>query len=115
VIKTSLGMSLAESLPIPATSDTTASASEEEDNPINPLKRSWVKLNHPPLKLLGSAEEGCRLRNRVIQPSSEVVNQVSYNCYLAQTEPKKVDEALQDENWVSAMHDKLHQFTRNDV
>jgi hypothetical protein len=51
----------------------------------------------------------------VIQPSSEAANQVSYNRYLAQTEPKKVDEALQDESWVSAMHDELHHFTRNDV
>jgi hypothetical protein len=50
-----------------------------------------------------------------IQPSNEVANQVSYNCYLEQTEHKKIDEALQDESWVSAMHDELHQFTRNDV
>jgi hypothetical protein len=44
-----------------------------------------------------------------------VVNQVSYNCYLSQFELKKVEEALQDESWVAAMHDELHQFTRNDV
>jgi hypothetical protein len=91
-------MSPGESLPILGTSDTIASASEDEDNPTNPPKQSWVKLNHHPQQLLGSVEEGCRLRNRVIQPSSEVVNQVSYSCYLAQTEPKKVDEALQDES-----------------
>jgi hypothetical protein len=51
VIKTSPGMSPAESLPIPTTSNTTASAFENEDNPANPAnppKRSWVKLNHPP-------------------------------------------------------------------
>jgi hypothetical protein len=60
-------------------------------------------------------DEGRRLRSRVIQPNSEVANQVSYSCYLAQSEPKKVDEALQDEGWVSAMHDELHQFTRNYV
>jgi hypothetical protein len=74
-----------------------------------------VKLNHPPQQLLGSIGEGRRLRNRVIHWTSEVANQVSYSCYLAQTEPKKVDKALQDESWVSAMHDELHQFTRNDV
>jgi len=74
-----------------------------------------VKLNHPPQQLLGFVDERRRLRNRVIQPTSEVANQVSYSCYLAQTEPKKVDEALQDEGWVSAMHEELHQFTRNDV
>jgi hypothetical protein len=76
-------------------------------------KRSWVKHNHPPHQLLGTIDEGRRLRSRVIQPTSEVANQVSYSCYLAQTEPKKVDEAIQDEGWVSTMHDELHQFTRN--
>jgi len=104
-----------ESSSSPTTSDTIASASEDEDTPANPPKWSWVKLNHPPQELLGTVDEGRRLRNRVIQPTSEVANQVSYNCYLAQTEPKKVDEALQDESWVSAMHNELHQFTRNDV
>jgi hypothetical protein len=108
-------VSPAESPSTPNTSDTIASASEDEDTFANPPKRSWVKLNHLPHHLLGTIDEGRRLRNRVIQPTSEVANQVSYICYLAQTEPKKVDEALQDESWVSTMHDELHQFTRNDV
>jgi hypothetical protein len=55
------------------------------------------------------------LRSKIISPSDEVANQVTYNCYLAQFEPKKVDEALQDDNWITAMHDELHQFTWNDV
>jgi hypothetical protein len=97
------------------TSDTTPSTSKDEDTLANPPKRSWVKHNHPPQQLLETIDEGCRLRCRVIQPTNEVANQVSYSCYLAQTESKKVDEALQDEGWVSAMHDELHQFTRNDV
>jgi hypothetical protein len=71
-------------------------------------------INHPPHQLIRFIEEGRWLRNKVIQPSNEVANQVSYSCYLAQTEPKKIDEALQDESWVSAMHE-LHQFTGNDV
>jgi hypothetical protein len=44
-----------------------------------------------------------------------VVNQVSYSCYLSQLEQKKVNEALKDESWVTAMHDELNQFIRNDV
>jgi len=115
IIKTSPSVSPAESPSTPTTSDIIASTSEDEDTPANPPKRSWVKLNPPPQQLLGTVDEGRRLRNRVIQSTSEVANQVSYNYYLAQTEPKKVDEALQDESWVSAMHDELHQFTRNDV
>jgi hypothetical protein len=33
-----------------------------------------------------------------VNPSNEVANQVTYNCYLAQFEPKKVEEALQDDS-----------------
>jgi hypothetical protein len=51
-------MSLAESLPIPATSDTIAKASEDEDNFTNPPKRSWVKLNHPSNSFLGLLKKG---------------------------------------------------------
>jgi len=83
VMKTSPGMSPAESLPIIEAFDTIASVSEDEDNPTNPPKRSWVKLNHPPQQLIRSIEEGHQLRNRAIQPSNEVANQVSYGCYLA--------------------------------
>jgi hypothetical protein len=115
IINTSPNVSPDESPSSPTTSDTTPTTFEDEDTPANPPKRSWVKHNHPPQQLLGTINEGRRLRSRVIQPTSEVANQVFYNCYLAQTEPKKVDEALQDEGWVSAMHDELHQFTRNDV
>ena len=43
------------------------------------------------------------------------MNHVTCNCYLAQFEPKKVEEALKDENWVESMHQELHQFVRNDV
>ena len=35
--------------------------------------------------------------------------------YLSQFEPKKVDEALQDADWVNSMYEELHQFIRNDV
>ena len=30
-------------------------------------------------------------------------------------EPKNVDEALNDEHWLSAVHEELHQFERNKV
>jgi hypothetical protein len=73
--------------------------SNQDPKSINPLKEpaSWVKLNHPSRQLLGNLNEGRRLRSRIINPPNEVANQVTYNCYLAQFEPKKVDEALQDD------------------
>ena len=46
---------------------------------------------------------------------SKALSVITHSCYLSQFEPKKVDEALQDADWVNSMHEELHQFVRNDV
>ena len=71
-----------------------------------------IKLNHPPEVIVGNMNE-LTLRKRTVD--KYVANFVSYSCYLSQVEPTKVEEALQDESWVEAMHDELLQFQRNDV
>jgi hypothetical protein len=78
--------------------DSTDAVPTEETNPtwdqdpelINPPidPASWVKLNHPSRQLLGNLNEGRRFRSRIINPSNEVANQVTYNCYLAQFDPE---------------------------
>ena len=35
--------------------------------------------------------------------------------FVSSIEPKKIDEALKDIDWVNAMHEKLNNFTRNQV
>ena len=35
--------------------------------------------------------------------------------HLSSIEPKKIDEALKDVDWVNAMHKELNNFTRNQV
>ena len=62
---------------------------------------SRVKLNHPATNILGSLNDNIRLR-------SKALNVITHSCYLSQFEPKKVDEALQDANWVNSMHEELH-------
>ena len=73
---------------------------------------SRIKLNHPPEVIVGNMNE-LTLRKRTVEKC--IANFVSYSCYLSQVEPTKVEEALQDESWVEAMHDELLQFQRNDV
>ena len=46
---------------------------------------------------------------------SKALSVITHSCNLSQFEPKKVDEALQDADWVNSMHEELHQFIRNDV
>ena len=57
---------------------------------------------------MGSLNDNMRLR-------SNALNVITHSCYLFQFEPKKVDEALQDADWINFMHGELHQFVRNDV
>ena len=85
------------------------SCDEESSTSKRPSLR--VILNHPPSNIIGDVNEGLRLR----RGSGYSVNHVTNNCYLTQFEPKKVEEALKDENWVESMHQELHQFVRNDV
>jgi hypothetical protein len=35
--------------------------------------------------------------------------------FVSFEEPKKVEEALKDPDWVNAMHDELNNFKRNEV
>ena len=69
-------------------------------------------MNYPPEIIVGNMNE-LRLKKRTVDKC--VANFVSYSCYLSQVEPSKVEEALQDESWIKAMHDELLQFQRNDV
>ena len=64
---------------------------------------SRVRLNHPTTNILGSLNDNMRLR-------SKTLSVITHSCYLSQFDPKKVDEALQDVDWVNSMHEELHQF-----
>ena len=72
---------------------------------------SRVVKNHLESNIIGFLDEGLCLR----KGNKLLANHVTYHCYLAQFEPKKVEKALQDENWVESMHEELNQFMRNDV
>ena len=73
---------------------------------------SRIKLNHPPEVIMGNINE---LTLRKCTVDKYMANFVSYSYYLSQVELAKVEDALQDESWVEAMHDELHQFQRNDI
>ena len=73
---------------------------------------SRIKLNHPLEVVVGNMNE-LTLRKCIVDKC--VTNFVSYFCYLSLVKPTKVEEALQDENQVEAMHDELLQFQWNDV
>ena len=72
-----------------------------------PSQRKWTK-SHPFELIIGDAGDGVKTR-------SATQNACLYSNFLSQEEPKKVEEALQDADWVLAMQEELNQFERNKV
>ena len=47
--------------------------------------------------------------------SQKFVSFVEHHSFISYLEPKNVEEALQDLDWVNAMHEELNNFTCNQV
>ncbi|KAK1402380.1 hypothetical protein POM88_001985 [Heracleum sosnowskyi] len=72
-----------------------------------PRQRVWNR-DHPFHLIIGDPDTGVRTR-RTSQ------NECHYSGFLSETEPKKVEDALEDPDWVIAMQDELNQFERQRV
>ena len=53
--------------------------------------------------------------SRDVQTRSRLASFCEYFLFVSSIEPKKIDEALKDVDWVNAMHEELNNFTRNQV
>jgi hypothetical protein len=47
--------------------------------------------------------------------SQKLASFIEHHCFVPCIEPKNVDEALQDPDWVNATHEEFNNFTRNQV
>ena len=72
-----------------------------------PSQRVWNKA-HPFELIIGDPDVGVRTR-RATQ------NECHFSGFLSQMEPKKIEEALVDPDWVIAMQDELNQFEQQQV
>jgi hypothetical protein len=83
---------------------------EDEQNPRPPHPRvhQAIQRDHPMNTILGDINKGVTTRSRV-----------AYFCehylFVSSIEPHKVEEALQDSDWVLAMQEELNNFKRNEV
>ena len=79
-----------------------------EDSP-NDLPKAWKFVqNHPKELIIGDLSEKVRTRS-----SSKLL--IDNFALVSLIEPKNVNDALQDENWILAMQEELNQFERNEV
>ena len=72
-----------------------------------PHARKWTK-SHTPDLIIGDPDAG-------VQTRTATTNECLFHSFLSQTEPKKVEEALQDADRVTAMQEELNEFERNKI
>ena len=52
---------------------------------------------------------------RGVQTISRLASFCEHFSFVSHIEPKKIDEALRDVDWVNAMHEEVNNFKRNQV
>jgi hypothetical protein len=86
---------------------TTPSPSSQE--PIDqPRIHHQVAKHHPIGQIMGDISKGVQTRSRV-------ASFCQHYSFVSFHEPKRVDEALNDPDWVISMQEELNNFTRNEV
>jgi hypothetical protein len=50
-----------------------------------------------------------------VQTRSRLVSFCENYLFVSLEEPKKIEDILNDSDWINAMHEKLNNFTRNQV
>ena len=80
-----------------------------EDDPELPKECRFMK-DHLSTNILRNLGEGMKIRSTYRQVlENDLLSLVSH------VEPKNVNEGLEDDSWIQAMHEELHQFQWNEV
>ena len=77
-------------------------------NQVQVLQPTNVSRDHPLDTIIGDILRGVQTRSRFVLVCEHF-------SFMSSIEPKKIDEALKDVDWVNAMHEELNNFTRNQV
>jgi hypothetical protein len=72
-------------------------------------RNSSLLQAHPQGQIIGSPSQG------VITRSHKHASFIEHHSFVSYVEPTCIYEALQDPDWVNAMHEELNNFTRNQV
>jgi hypothetical protein len=81
---------------------------EQVPRPPHPRVHQAIQRDHPVNTILGDIHKGVTNRSRV-------AHFCEHYSFVSSIEPNRVEEALQDSDWVMAMQEELNNFTRNEV
>nr|GEW06346.1 Gag-Pol polyprotein [Tanacetum cinerariifolium] len=75
-----------------------------------PSEHHWTK-DHPLEQVIGNPSQSVRTR-RQLESDGEMC---MFALTVSQTEPKNINEAMDDSAWIESMQEELHQFDRLDM
>jgi hypothetical protein len=81
---------------------------ESQTHRVKKVEEALCKGSHTMESMIGSVRRGVSTRRHL-------ANFSSHRAYISCVEPQKVYEALEDPDWVEAMHEELNNFKRNKV
>jgi hypothetical protein len=81
---------------------------EEASQVLPPQVWTMIQRNHPVDQILGDISKGVTTRSRLAKFCE-------HYSFVSSIEPFKVEEALQDPDWVLAMQEELNNFKENEV
>jgi hypothetical protein len=77
-------------------------------NQVPILQLTNIARDHPLDTIIGDISRGVQTRSRL-------ASFCEHFSFISFIEPKKIEEALRNVDWVNAMHEELNNFTRNQV
>ncbi|KAJ9558789.1 hypothetical protein OSB04_013403 [Centaurea solstitialis] len=83
--------------------------------PEEPLHLTRTQKNHPSSLVVGDIQSPMITRKQSKDLSFQNPNSAMFSCFLSQTEPKKVFDAMKDPSWIEAMQEELLQFVLQHV
>ena len=91
-----------------ASSSSQPSDLSNASNQVQVFQSTNVARDHPLDTIIGDISRGVQTRSRF-------ASFYEHFSFVSSIEPKKIDEALKNVDWVNAMHEELNNFIRNQV
>ena len=85
---------------------------EEDVQPKQKLTRVRARIakDHPVEQIYNDIQTG-----RITRSKTRLATFCEHYSFISSIEAMKVEEALEDPDWINAMHEELHNFERNQV
>jgi hypothetical protein len=77
-------------------------------NQLPILQPTSIARDHPLDQIIGGIQSGVQTRSRL-------ASFYEHYSFVSLEEPKKLEDALKDSDWVNAMHEELNNFAKNQV